>query len=215
MKLETKIIIGIIICSLGLLVGAVFLLTKPNSPTTPVQADNQLLLGEDSLKISTPSAKLTLVEFSDYICPACDLVQPIINQLLTEYKDQINFAYRHFPLPQHKNAPLAAQVAEAAGEQGKFFAMSDKLFSTQESWADSDNPKEIFLNFAKELNLDLNQFQKALDEQKFAGKIKQGQEDGLKLGINSTPTFYLNNQKYQGTLDYDSLKKAFEEQLKN
>lgn len=107
-----------------------------SSDSSKPKADLKLLIRPNSNKISTPSAKVTLVEFSDLQCPACAQAHPVVKQILEENKGNINFVYRHFPLSQHKNARIAAEAAEAAGEQGKFFEMVSKLFENQNKWSE-------------------------------------------------------------------------------
>src|SRR6478609_1380375 len=119
MNQEAKIITIIGVITLVLLVGGIFLLGK-SSTTSSTKADPAVLVKNDSHKISSDSAKLTVVEFGDYQCPACAMAQPTVKQLLSTYSGRVNFVFRHFPLPQHSNAIPAAMAAEAAGTQGKY-----------------------------------------------------------------------------------------------
>lgn len=218
---EAKVLIGIGTATVVLLIGAVFFLSQ-NPETGPVAtqtssvSDTNLLIRDSSQKISTPSASLTIVEFSDFQCPACRAAQPTVKQALAKYQDKINFVYRHFPLAQHKNAELAAQAAEAAGEQGKFWELHDKLFAAQDEWSELAGGKaaEKFAQYASELGLNTNQFKSALDTKKYAQKVKDDLNDGLKLGVSSTPTFYFNNQKYSGGFDPNSFNSKIDELTK-
>lgn len=213
MTQEVKVLSGIGILTAALLIGAVFFLSNSNAPTTqnsdsPV--DTKLLIKEDSQKISTDSAKVTIVEFGDYQCPACALAHPIVKQVLDDYPGKVNFVFRHFPLPQHQNAQVAAEAAEAAGEQGQYFQMHDLIYQNQKEWSENNNPVEIFVKYAKELKLNVEQFNLAVTTNKYNQKIMADKNDGLALGINSTPTFYINGKKMDG-FSYSDFKKIIEQ----
>lgn len=211
MNNEIKAILGIGIVTVLVLVGAVTLLSKPSQPTSNTKLDNKLLVKEDSNKIATDSAKVTIVEFADFQCPACAAVHPAVKQILNDYKGKVNFVFRHFPLPQHKNALIAASAAEAAGEQGKFWEMENLLFENQDKWSESDKAKEIFLTYAKELGLDKDKFKSAIEGNKFTSKITGDKDDGQALGVNSTPTFFINGQKFSESASYANLKNKIDE----
>lgn len=215
MTSEAKILIGIGVATLILIVGAIFFLGKSSqSQSGPIpKADNSILLKDDSFKVATASAKVTIVEFSDFQCPACKSVQPTVDQILKDYRGKVNFYYRHFPLPQHKNAIPAALAAEAALEQGKFWEMANILFSKQEEWAESSNAKDLFLDYTKELNLNEDQFKKDLENNKFTQKIERDNTDALTLKLNSTPTFFVNGEKVPGALSYSEFKSRIDAEL--
>lgn len=213
---ETKILAGLGILTIVLVViGAILLGNSSNSSPSqePTQkADSNILVRPDSTKISISSAKATLVEFADFQCPACAAAHPVVKQILEEGK--VNFVYRHFPLPQHKNAKPAALAAEAAGLQGKFWEMYDKLYANQSSWSESNNAFDIFTSFAKELELNVDQFKKDIQNSKLADKIQQDENDANTLGVNSTPTFFLNNQKMEIKRGFLELKQQVDQIIK-
>ncbi len=216
MSQETKVFIGIGIATLLIVIGGAFIMGKPSTPDTPeTPADQKLLTKDDSYKIATDSAKVTLVEFGDFQCPACGSAHPIVSQLLKEYKEDITFVFRHFPLPIHKNAVTAAMAAEAAGEQGKFFEMHDMLFENQKEWSDNNDPLFIFENYAKTLDLDVEKFSSDIKSKKYKDKIQQDQNDGGVLGVNSTPTFFINGMIQKGALPYESFKQVIENTIQN
>ncbi len=215
MSTETKMLGGIGLATILIVVaGAIFMggSATPDKPTPP--ADQKLLVKGDSQKITAPDAKVTLVEFGDFQCPACGASHPIVKQLLNEYEDKITFVFRHFPLPMHKNAMRAASTAEAAGAQKKFFEMHDLLFENQAEWAEEDNPEELFEKYAQELKLDIDKFNEDLKSKKYEDKIKADQADGNAAGVNSTPTFFINGKVQAGGLPYDQFKAKIEESLK-
>lgn len=218
MSQEAKVIIAIGIATMGILAGAIYFFGQSSSTNTlsssTTVADQNILVREDSNKIGNPSAKVTLVEFADYQCPACAAAHPIIKRITDEYKDQMLFVYRYFPLPQHTNAVPTAMASEASGVQGKYWEMYDLLYKNQNQWSESKNSTEIFSGYAKDLGLDLDKFEKDIQSDKFTDKIQRDKNDGRNLGVSATPTFFLNGQKLVGITTYDELKNKIEQLTK-
>ncbi len=214
MNQDIKILIGIGSVTLIVLLAAVFLLGKSGNnlqnPSNPPTVSSSILVRKDSHEVATPSAKVTLVEFGDYECPACDAAYPMVKQLQKDFQGKLNFVFRNFPLYPipHKNAMIAAEAAESAGAQGKYWQMHDKLYENQGEWGESNDPMSFFLTYAKEINLNIDQFKSDVQANKFQGRINQDIADGNKAGVDSTPTFFINNVRYMGGLDYNSLKDA-------
>lgn len=210
MKSETKLFLGIILGTVAIVAAGVLLLSR--SGTSSTKADNALLIRADSNKIASGSGTVTLVEFSDFQCPACGSYFAPVKQLVNEFKDNILFVYRNFPLTNlHKNAQLAAQAAEAAGMQNKYWEMHDMLFTTQADWSASDKAQDIFVGYAKSLGLNADEFQKDIDSDTVKNKIQQDVNDGNALGISGTPTFFLNGVKLDNPAsfaDFEALIKA-------
>jgi protein-disulfide isomerase len=195
MKGETKLFLGIIIGTIVVVGIGIAMLSRPASTT---KVDSSLLIRADSNKISTSSATVTLVEFSDFQCPACGIYYPIVTQVAKDFKDSMTFVYRNFPLTElHPNAQVAAQAAEAAGMQGKYWEMHDLLFTKQKDWSASGTAKDIFTQYAESLGLNVDQFKKDIDSDAVKNKIAGDVNDGNTLGITGTPTFFLNNQKIE------------------
>lgn len=138
-------------------------------------------------------AKVVLVEYSDFQCPACARFYPELLAIEKEYEGKIAFVYRHFPLLQiHKNAEVAGRASEAAGMQGKFWEMHAKLFENQSSWDDEVNPVPLFTTYAKEIGLDEAKFALDIESESARKAVADGYRDSVALGLNSTPSFYLN-----------------------
>ena len=193
MKSETKLFLGIIIGTIAIVAAGIFLLSKPAGGN---KVDSSLLVRADSHKIATGSGAVTLVEFSDFQCPACGAYHPVVKKIIEEFKADLTFVYRNFPLTTlHKNAQLAAAAAEAAGKQEKYWEMSDLLFEKQKEWSDADNARDIFAGYAKTLGLNVATFTKDIDAGDVKDKISQDIADGNALGISGTPTFYVNAEK--------------------
>lgn len=144
-------------------------------------------------------AVVTLVEYSDFQCPACAAAQPIVKDVLNEFGDSIRFEYKHFPLPMHPLALPAAKAAEAAGQQGKFFEFHDMLFEKQKTWSNSPNPTALFVQYAEELDLDVQKFRQHLNASLLSDRIESDRKEGYEMGITGTPTFFLNGEKMEIT----------------
>ena len=147
--------------------------------------------------IGNPNATVTLVEYSDFQCPACASAHPVVKNILNEFGDNIKFEYKHFPLPMHRLAEPAARAAEAAGQQGKFFEFHDMLFENQNAWSNSANPNEIFVQYAEDLDLDIQKFRQHMNSPLLSDRVNDNRKEGFDLGITGTPTFFLNGEKMQ------------------
>ncbi len=144
------------------------------------------------------NATVTLVEYSDFQCPACGAFQPIVNEVMMEFGDTVKFEYKHYPLVQiHPFAEPAARAAEAAGQQGKFFEYADKLFAGQNEWSKSTNPTGFFKKYAEELELDLEKFAQHQKSSLLQENIKANMLEARALGLTGTPSFYLNGVKME------------------
>lgn len=184
---ESKFFIGVAAVTVIILAVAIGIFSKPSVETT--LPEDKLVLS-DSWATGSATPKATLVEFSDFECPACGQAQPTVKAVTEKYKDDLRFVYRHFPLDQHPNAKIAAEAAEAAGAQGQFWPMHDLLFANQTKLS-----QETINGLALELKLDMDKFTKEVSENKYADRIQRDVSDGITFGINSTPTFFLNGKK--------------------
>ncbi|MDO8430118.1 MAG: thioredoxin domain-containing protein [bacterium] len=181
--------------------GMVRLATAPKSElllASAVSATDQSKGNKESLVV--------LAEYSDFQCPACATYYPVVEKIIEEFGDKIQFVYRHFPLPQHQQAKLAAYAAEAAGRQGKFWEMHDLIFGGQKDWAGNKDSQEIFENYAKALKLDLEKFKQDLDSEEIKEKVNNDYKSGLNSGVNSTPTFFLNGKQLQNPRSYEEFQ---------
>jgi len=208
-KINSIIIYGIIFVFVGLAVsGIIYLVAKKSSANNPISLPASLILLEDDWLKGNKEAELTLIEYSDFQCPACAYFHPIVEKLAGDYKDNLKIVYRHFPLPQHKNAVLAGQAAEAAGKQGKFWEMAGKIFESQAQWSEVKNEeaKNIFKELARTLDLNIEQWEKDIENEEIKKSIDEDYKEGVKIGINATPTFFLNGQKLQNPRSYEEFK---------
>ena len=155
-----------------------------------------------------PTAKVALIEYGDFQCPACAQFHPLVKIMKEEFGNDVAFAFRHFPLSQaHPNAKAAARAAEAAGAQGKFWEMHDYLFEHQTEWAPKPSPKAAFVSYAQELGLNTDQFENDLDRDDLEDKINAQYQSGTASGVNSTPTFFLNGTKIENPRSYDEFRR--------
>lgn len=216
MTKEVKIIIGVGILVVGL--GALLFTFGNPGPETPGQpVDNALLVREHSYQTGNTDAKVTVVEFADYQCPACAALEPTLHELRALYKDNpdVNFVFRHYPLPQHRNAVLAAEAAEAAGDQGKFWEMTTRLYQIQGEWENSTTPMDTFLKIAGELGLDQAKFEQTVSARQHADIINTDKSDALSLGVNATPTLFINGSKFNGSPSKAALQQTIDNLLAN
>jgi protein-disulfide isomerase len=140
--------------------------------------------------------KVTIVEYGDFQCPACGAYYPIVEQARAKYGDDITFQFRHFPLVQiHQNAMAAHRAAEAADKQGKFWEMYNLLYTNQQSWSSGTNVNAIFEAYAQQLGLDMDKFRKDVASNEVGNAINADIKAGQSLGVNSTPTFFINGKK--------------------
>jgi protein-disulfide isomerase len=180
---------------IGLAVAGVITLIVIGSRGTPTTGTLPSVSSADHV-LGSSTAAVTLIEYSDFECPACATYQPIVNELEKKYGDKIAVVYRYFPLRQiHKSADLAAQASEAAGLQGKFWEMHDLLFSRQTQWSTASDVKQTLIDYASELKLDTAKFTADLESQTVKDRVNIDVASGEAIGINSTPTFYLNGEK--------------------
>lgn len=143
-----------------------------------------------------PDAEVTLVEYSDFECPACGQFYPYVKDVLADYGDQIRFEYKHFPLTQaHPNAEPAARAAEAAGQQRKFFEFHDLLFENQQEWSGQANASQYFTTYAEQLELDMGQWKTQQRASLLRDKVADDFAEGRSLGVTGTPTFFLNGER--------------------
>lgn len=155
------------------------------------------------------TAPVTLVEYGDYECPDCGDAYPVVKELQKRLGDKLRFVYRNFPLNhQHPHAQHAAEVAEAAGDQGKFWEMHDLLYEKQKQLEDAQ-----LLRYADQLGLDKAKIQQTLDNHAYTARIKEEISSGTRSGVNGTPTFFINGQRHNAAYDVETLMTAINKAL--
>lgn len=157
----------------------------PQTLSIPVNDSDWYVGGKD--------ASVVLVEYSDFQCPACGAYFPVVKGLEEAYGDKLKVVYRNYPLTTlHPNAQLAAQAAEAAGIQGKFFLMHDLLFGNQKTWSTEADPTNTFIGYATSIGLDVEKFKTDLTSNAVSNEVRNDVNGGDASKVDSTPTFFLN-----------------------
>ena len=194
--------------------GGVFWFTRDKSTQSNTGGNGATLSNHTTGK----NAKgVTLVEYGDFQCPACSAYHTIIKQVIAKYQDDISFQFRNFPLSQiHQNARAAARAAEAADKQGKYWAMHDAIYEQQQSWESVGDPKAVFESYAEQLGLDKVKFQQDYASSAVNETINADFAEGQKLGVDSTPSFFLQGKKLDASVrDLDGFSKVIDEAIKN
>lgn len=154
-------------------------------------------------------AAVTLVEFSDFQCPFCARVGPTLQQVREAYPDQVRIVFKHLPLDFHSKAWPAAAAAEAAGRQGKFWEMHDKIFANQNAMA-----PEKYAEWARELGLDLARFEKDRVSADVKARIDADKKEAAQLGATGTPSFFVNGKYTSGAKPFETFKELIDAELR-
>lgn len=156
-----------------------------------------------------PNAPVTLVEYGDYQCPSCGAAYPAIKQVQKDLGSDLRVVFRNFPLRQaHPYAQIAAEAAECAGAQGKFWEMHDLLFQNQFGLE-----KDDLIQYADQLGLDVNRFTRELEQKKFAKRVSEDFRGGIRSNVNGTPGLFINGVRYDGSFGHTRLLEALRAEL--
>ncbi len=186
------VIIGVAVMLFG---GLLFALVKmPSDSTLPT--GEIVFLDEQASTQGKQDAKVVVRMYSDLQCPACRAAEPALKTIMQAYGDRVKFVWKDFPLVFiHQNARAAANAGRCAEAQGKFWEYHDRLFDTQEAWSRERDPKERFTQFAREAGLNEGDFSACYKEKRFDDRVMANVREGEKNGVNSTPTFFINNRQ--------------------
>jgi len=210
-----KYYISIGVVAIIAIMGGLFLLERLGGGPAGIPEEVKQAAASDWVR-GPSNGKVVLIEYSDFQCPACGAYYPLVKQLEEAFPDDLTVVYRHFPLQQHKNAKAAAYAAEAAGKQGKFFEMHDRIFETQSDWSEKDasQAEQMFIDQAQGLGLSVEQFKVDMASSDVRAKVTADSAEGTKVGVNSTPTFYLNGEKLLNPKSFEDFKALIDEALK-
>ncbi|TRZ55421.1 hypothetical protein D4Q76_00525 [archaeon] len=195
-----KKLIGVVIVMIGLIAvtaGFYFILSGPS---------NQLPRTEHFL--GSANAKVVVVEYSDFQCPACGAAEPTVEQIIHTYGNQIKFVYKNFPLSGHQYAQKAAEAAECAGAQGKFWEMHGRLFANQQALRITD-----LKNYAQQFGLNATDFNSCLDSGAAAANVKADFNEGLAQKVSGTPAFFVNGRLIEGAQPFEEFKTVIDQEL--
>jgi protein-disulfide isomerase len=167
---------------------------------TPAVSDRDHIQG-------LPDAVIVLVEYGDYECPYCGAAYPVVKELQHRLKGKLALVFRNFPLANaHPHAEFAAEAAEAAAAQGKFWEMHDMLYENQQALE-----PENLVEYATTLGLDIPRFKREMNEHVYTSRVKDDFRSGVRSGVNGTPTFFINGERYNGSYDVRSMLAALRE----
>lgn len=187
-------------------IGAYQVATGPHAELPRKDGTMSTPLDQTDWTKGSKTPKIAFVEYSDFQCPACGNAYPMLEEMFAEYKDRISFTYRHFPLPQHKNALPAAYAAEAAGKQGKFWEMADLLFKNQADWSESVSAQITFEGYAQKLGLDITQYKNDVKSDTVKTQVERDRKSGELSNIDHTPTFFINGKMATNPRSKEELK---------
>lgn len=170
------------------------------------------IVSNDDAQVGPKDAKVKMVLFSDFQCPYCKTFYDTYKQAIKDYSDRVLFVFKHVPLDFHKQAMNAAMAGECAQEQGKFWQMSDKLYTAQADWSNTDGTAK-FKTYAAQLGLNAATFNKCMDDSKYKDKIAADQAEAQNFGITGTPSFFVGDQYFGGLVTYDQLKQTLDGEL--
>jgi protein-disulfide isomerase len=178
------------------------LLKEPPIIRVAVSADKGIARGPRD-------ARVTIVEFTDFQCPFCKRANGIVHQVLADYKDRVKLVFRDFPIVSlHPGAPRAHQAARCANAQGKFWEYREVLFERSPQHAEADLKR-----YAQDLKLDAAAFAECLDSKRYEGEVNADVQEGLRLGISGTPTFFINGRQVVGAQPIEEFKKIIDREL--
>lgn len=188
---------GIIIACIAGLAILVKLAQTSGPSAEPVVNQNLKPVSSNDIVLGNPSAKVVIYEYADFQCPACATYNPIVNQILAEYDGKVKVVYRNFPLKNiHSNAVIAGQAGYAAWKLGKFEDMKNELFNKQGDWEALDDPRSVFVEYAKSLGMDPAKFEDLMNSPEAKKAIEDSEREAIALGINSTPSFFIGNKQF-------------------
>ncbi|MFC9344099.1 DsbA family protein [Streptomyces sp. NPDC057020] len=207
---------AVLVAALCVAFGSFLLFAPRDSSSVPTEpAADARPVRDDSHRLTTPRrSELTVVEFLDFECEGCGAVHPVVERLRAEYGDRVTFVARYFPMPGHRNSTTAALAVEAAARQGGFEAMYGKLFATQKEWGEAKESKAaLFRTYAADLGLDLARYDAAVKAPATLERVEADQRDGLALGVQGTPTFFVDGVRIQTPGSYEGFKALIDSRL--
>ncbi len=212
---RSRLLLRLVLLGLPVLVLFIGLvLVRPsakNDAPEEATADTSILIRPDSPISGPADAPVTIVEFLDPECESCRAMAPVVKDVLKQYPNQVRLVVRYFPL--HQNSALAAAVTEAAGQQGKYWEMQELLFERQPEWGEQrESQMALFTNYALTLGLDIERWIADSANTDIQAKIERDRADGVALGVQGTPTFFINGRQLR-MLSADALHAAIQAEL--
>ncbi|MCL4354596.1 DsbA family protein [Patescibacteria group bacterium] len=191
----------------------VLLVSTTSNQATETIAVKAPPITKDEISTGPTGAKVTIIEYADFQCPACAAYSPITRQLKKEFEGKIRYIFRFFPLSSHQYSMIAAQAGYAAYLQGKFWEMDNLLYDNQKTWSSSTEPLKYFKEYATSLGLDMSKFEADMNAESTKNFIKNQSSKGTEAGVNSTPSFFINGVKIQNPQGYNAFKALIQAKL--
>ena len=210
------IILGVLLLAGIAAIG--YQVVKPGGQTVFTMDSTVTLVANQGHVIGSDSALVEVVEFADFECPACGnfatLTEPDVRARLVN-TGQVRFRFVDFPLEGHNNTRAAHMAAWCAGDQGKFWEMHDMIFATQDRWSTyaTNRPLPVLESLAQQIGLNVPQYRSCIESRKFLGQIQSNVDEGLRRGVNSTPTFFIGNRKIATNVSYDEFKRYVDDAI--
>lgn len=203
---------SLILIACVVIFGGVLFFSKKDA-TAPTDGNGDTVQPSNHVR-GEGAKKVTLTEYGDFQCPACASYYPIVEQVYEKYKADITFQFRSFPLRQiHPNAVLAHRYAEAASNQNKFWEMYSLMYQNQDSWSSLGDASSVFKSFGQSLNLDMAKLDADVKSTATNAVVNADETEGKKLGVSSTPTFFIDGKKIENPRDLEGFNKLIEEAI--
>ena len=221
MTRRNSLISAVLIAAFVVVLGVVLLASRDSGADAAepgkTSSSSSRLVRDNSHRLGSPAldGKVTLVEFLDFECESCRAAYPVVEDLRKQYAGKVTFVLRYYPIPSHKTAMNAAIAVEAAAQQGKLEPMYKKMYETQSQWGEKQvSQAPAFRGFAQQLGLDLTAYDKAVKDPATKARVELDRGDGQYLGVQGTPTFFLNGKQLNPT-SLDDFRASIDDAVKN
>lgn len=213
MNRNKYLLLGVSACLITAFLWGAFFYRKYERERTESLAKKhaETLVRSYSPALGPDNAKVTIVEFLDPECEACRAFYPVVKRVISEFDGKVRLVVRHMPL--HPNSGYAVRLLEGARKQGKYWEALETIFEHQPEWASHHNPKpELLMGYMRSMGLDIERLASSMEDSEAESKLRQDQEDGAKLGVTRTPTFFVNGKQME-RLGYEELRSAVNAEL--
>ena len=183
------------------MIGGVFWMKKIHSRNN-ASAGKASVVNEGARSKGPADARVQIVEYSDFQCPACRNAEEEITKVMNEFAGKVHFVFRHFPLGGHRWSMPAHQAAECGNRAGKFWELHDRLYREQPVWSVSPNPTEFFFTYARNLGLNLDDFAACMTDASVTATLMRDKAEGERHEVKSTPTFFINGERVVGQVEF-------------
>jgi protein-disulfide isomerase len=215
MKLkQVAVWLSVMIVTIIIISCLIYVINSSPTGVSTSQYKTPKAVSKNDIMIGSPNkAKVTLVEYADFQCSACAIISKYIEEFRKEFKDDLLVAYRFFPLNGHINSMPSSQTAYAAHQQGKYLEMSKLLYENQKEWSEVVNPQAIFTKYAQQIKLDFNKYTTDAASEAGLKYITDEQSEGLSIGIDRTPSFFINGKYVENPVDFEGFRQLIKNEI--